>query len=247
MWDDAKQMNALAVTLAVTAALGLAAALVAYVVRQPVFGFGEVVVTTPLDRANAAHLEAVIRAELAGTFFTMDLARARDSLNRVPWVRDAGLRRQWPHRLENTIEEHAPLARYNEGEFVDTHGEVFAAQSRDELPLFLGPPSRAAEMAERYRAWSEALRPLALHIAEVRLSPRGGWRLTLAGEGSALTLELGREEADARVARFVSAYRQTIGALARSGTRVETVDLRYRSGYAVRVPAFREKNLKPAA
>jgi hypothetical protein len=49
------------------------------------------------------------------------------------------------------------------------------------------------------------------------------------------------------LARFINAYRQTIGALARSGTRVETVDLRYRNGYAVRVPAFREKNLKPAA
>jgi cell division protein FtsQ len=247
MWDDAKQMNALAVTLAVTAALGLVSALVAYVVRQPAFAFSEVVVTTPLNRANAAHLEAVIRAELTGTFFTMDLARARDALDRVPWVRDAGLRRQWPNRLLVTIEEHEPLARFNEGEFVDTQGEVFAAESRDELPLFLGPPARAAEMAGRYRAWSDALRPLSLDIAEVRLSPRGGWRVRVAGADSALTLELGREDADARLARFVSAYRQTIGALARSGTRVETVDLRYRNGYAVRVPAFREKNVKPVA
>jgi cell division protein FtsQ len=69
----------------------------------------------------------------------------------------------------------------------------------------------------------------------------------VVGGESALTLELGREDADARLARFITAYRQTIGALARSGTKVETVDLRYRNGYAVRVPAFREKNLKPAA
>jgi len=124
---------------------------------------------------------------------------------------------------------------------------VFAAQSREELPHFLGPAARAAEMVERYRAWSGALRPLSLEIAEVRLSPRGGWRLRVAGEGGALTLELGREEADTRLARFVAAYRQTIGALARAGTRVETVDLRYRNGYAVRVPAFREKTMKPAA
>jgi cell division protein FtsQ len=247
MWDDAKQMNALAATLAVLAALGLAAALVTYVVRQSAFAFGEVVVTTPLSRANGAHLEAVIRAELTGTFFTMDLVRARDALNRVPWVRDAGLRRQWPDRLEVTIEEHEPLARFNEAEFVDTRGEVFAADSRDELPRFLGPEARAGEMTERYRAWSEALRPLSLDLAELRLSPRGGWRVRVAGAGTGLTLELGREDADARLARFITAYRQTIGALARSGTRVDTVDLRYRNGYAVRVPAFREKNLKPAA
>jgi cell division protein FtsQ len=247
MWDDAKQMNALAVTLAVLAALGLGFALVTYVVRQSAFAFSEVVVTTPLQRANGAHLEAVIRAELTGTFFTMDLARARDAITRVPWVRDAGLRRQWPSRLEVTIEEHQPLARLNDGEFVNTRGEVFAAESRDELPRFQGPEIRAAEMTDHYRAWSAALRPLALDLAEVRLSPRGGWRVRVVGGESALTLELGREDADARLARFITAYRQTIGALARSGTKVETVDLRYRNGYAVRVPAFREKNLKPAA
>ena len=139
MWDDAKQMNALAVTLAVLAALGLAFALATYVVRLRAFAFDEVVVTTPLNRTNGAHLEAVIRAELAGTFFTMDLAGARNAITRVPWVRDAGLRRQWPNRLEVTIEEHEPLARFNEGGFVNTRGEVFEAESRDALPRLLGP------------------------------------------------------------------------------------------------------------
>ena len=81
----------------------------------------------------------------------------------------------------------------------------------------------------------------------MRLSPRGGWRLKAAGSDGALTLELGRDEPDARLARFVAAHRRTLGALARAGTRVETVDLRYRNGFAARVPAFREKNAKPAA
>ncbi len=246
MWDDAKQMNALAATLAALAVAGLLAALVTYAVRQSAFAFREVVVTTPLDRANGAHLEAVIRAELAGTFFTMDLARARRALAGVPWVRDAGLRRHWPDRLEVTIEEHTPLARFNDGEFVSARGEVFQAESRDELPRFAGPEARAGEMVERYRAWSEALRPLALGVGELRLSPRGGWRVQVVNAtGGSLALELGREDADARFARFVSAYRQTIATLERNGTRVDVVDLRYRNGYAVRVPAFRERGVKP--
>ncbi|HEY5861483.1 MAG TPA: cell division protein FtsQ/DivIB [Casimicrobiaceae bacterium] len=240
-------MNALSATLGLLALAGLVVALVTYVVRLPAFAFREVVVATPLTRASGAQLEATIRDDLAGTFFTMDLARSRVMLGRVPWVRDVALRRQWPNRLEITVEEHEPLARFNDGGFVNTRGEMFEAQARDELPRFLGPEARAREMADRYRAWSEALRPLALDVAEVHLSPRGGWRVRAVGSESALTLELGREDADARLARFIAAYRQTIGALARSGTRVETVDLRYRNGYAVRVPAFREKNQKPAA
>jgi cell division protein FtsQ len=241
MWDDARQMNALAITLAALALAGLAGSAIAYVVRLPAFAFHEVVVTTPLARASAAHLESVIRGELTGTFFTMDLAHARAALARVPWVRDAALRRQWPHRLEVTVEEHAPLARFNDGEFVSTRGEVFAAQSREDLPQFEGPEARAAEMADRYRAWSDALRPLALRVAEVRLSARGGWRLKAVGPDSTLTLELGRDDPDSRLARFIVAHRQTLAALTRAGTKVEVVDLRYRNGFAARIPGFREK------
>jgi cell division protein FtsQ len=246
MWDDAKQMNALAITLALLALVGLAASFVTWFVRQPAFAFREVVVTTPLHRANGAHLEAVIREELAGTFFTMDLARARAALATVPWVRVASLRRQWPHRLEVAVEEHEPLARLDESTLVGTRGEVFQAESREELPRFDGPEARAAEMVERYREWNAALQPLSLELTELSLSPRGGWRVKAVGASGPLTLELGRDEPDARLARFVGAHARTLAALARAGTRVDVVDLRYRNGFAVRVPGFREKNVKPS-
>jgi len=247
MWDDAKQMNALAITLATITFACLAWVAVTYVVRLPAFAFNEVVVATPLNRANGAQLESVIRDELAGTFFTMDLPRARATLKNVPWVRDVGLRRQWPHRLVVTVEEFEPLARWNEGTLVSAAGEVFTAESPDELPQLEGPDGRAGEVVARYASWSQALQPLALTLTRVRMSARGGWQLKAKGPDGPLTLELGREEPDARLARFVAAHGRTLGALARSGTRVETVDLRYRNGFAARVPGFREKNVKPGA
>ena len=170
MWDDAKQMNALAATLALLASLGLAAALVTHVVRQSAFAFSEVVVSTPLHRANAAHLEAVIRAELTGTFFTMDLARARDALNRVPWVRDAGLRRQWPNRLEVTIEEHEPLARFNDNGFVNTRGEVFSDTEPDTEPEpFITSRQHYEQLDEQKRKIADALNQLPPKCKEVFL------------------------------------------------------------------------------
>jgi len=247
MWDDVKQMNALAITLTVITVLGLAWVAVTWIVRQPSFAFREVVVTAPLLRANGAHLEAVIREELTGTFFTMDLERARNALNEVPWVRSVALRRQWPHRLEVTVDEHEPLARWNDASLVNTRGEVFTAQSRAELPQFNGPEGRAAEVAARYRTWFDTLQPVALTVTQVRLSPRGAWQLKTIGPAGPLTLELGRDEPDARLARFVAVHGRTLGALARAGTRIEAVDLRYRNGFAARIPGFREKSAKPAA
>lgn len=246
MWDDARQMNALALTLTLLAIAALVGAGVAWLVRQPVFALREVVVTGALERTNPANLEAVIRDDLVGTFFTMDMARARKSLAQIPWVRGVSLRRQWPRRLEVTVEEHVPFARWNDSALVNTHGEVFSAQWSATLPLFEGPEGRAADVTARYRAWSTDLRPLELDLSEVRMSPRGGWRLRATGAAGPLTLELGRDEADARLARFVAAHASTLAPLARAGTRVEAVDLRYRNGFAARVPAFREKNARPA-
>jgi cell division protein FtsQ len=247
MWDDAKQMNAVAATLAVLIAVALLWVGTAWAVRQPAFGLREVVVTNRLERASAAHLEAVIREELTGTFFTMDLDRARRALAQVPWVRNVALRRQWPHRLEVEVDEHLPFARWNDSSLVNTRGEVFSAEWKGELPQFEGPEGRAADMAAQYRAWSSRLESLSLAIRALQLSPRGGWQLRAAGPQGNLTVELGRDDPDARLARFVAVHSRTLGALARAGTRVDYVDLRYRNGFAARMPQFREKPGKPAA
>lgn len=241
MWDDPKQLNAIAAGLALIAVGALVVGGLTWLVRQPAFEFREVVVTTPPARASAAHLEAVIRDEFAGTFFTMNLDRARAALMQVPWVRRASLSRQWPQRLEVAIEEHQPLARWNADALVNGDGEIFTADYEGDLPQFEGADGRAAEVAARFAEWSAALAPLSLVVQEIRVSPRGGWRLRTTGVAGALDIELGRDDPGERLARFVAVYGRTIQALVRAGTHVDRVDLRYRNGFAAHVPGFRER------
>jgi cell division protein FtsQ len=241
MWDDAKQLNALAATLALVATVMLAAGVTAWLIRQPAFAFRDVVVRGNLAHVNPAHLEAVIRDELSGTFFTMNLERARASLVRVPWVRRVALRRLWPQRLEVTIDEHVPLARWNEQALVDVDGDVFAADYDGELPQFEGDGARSHDVVARYREWSEELAQLSYTVERLRLSPRGGWTVTARNDAGPLTMELGHDDAQARLEHFVGAYQRTLGVLARNGMRIEHVDLRYRNGFTARVPGFRER------
>ena len=202
----------------------------------------------PLEHVNAAHLEAVVRDELDGTFFTMNLDSARASLAKVPWVRSVALRRQWPQRLEVTIEEHVPFARWNDAALVDTFGDVFVAEYEGELPQFAGPDGRAAEVA---RALSRIERGAG--AARAHRESRSGCRRGAAGasrrkgDRGSIAIELGRDDPVARLTRFVAVYERTIGALARAGTRIDHVDLRYRNGFAARVPGFRERAQKKAA
>ena len=247
MWDDAKALSALAATLGGMALVAIAAAAVLWLARQPLFAIREVVVSTPLVRASAPHLEAVIRDELSGTFFTMDLEATRKAVGAVPWVRRVGVRRQWPHRLEIAIEEHQPLARWNDAGLIGVDGETFVATHPGPLPQFRGPDHYAGEVASRYAEWTATLAPLGYAVAELAVSARGAWRLRADGPPGPLVLELGRDDPSGRLARFVAAYGRTIGALARQGTRVDHVDLRYRNGFAARVPGLREAPAKSGA
>jgi cell division protein FtsQ len=247
MWDDPRQMNAISAAILVLAFAALSWSALSWLVRQPAFEFHKVVVRTHLLRADPVHLEAAIRDDLYGTFFTMDLDKSRAALARVPWVRKVAMRRQWPHALEITIEEHTPLARWNEAMLIDMQGELFKADYHGELPHFNGPDSYAANVTAQYREWSRALAPLGLTLQDVTMSARGGWRLRASGTSGPIAIELGRDEPGARLARFVATYRRTIGALARNGTRIEQVDLRYRNGFAARVPGFKERAPKKPA
>lgn len=242
MWDDAKALNALAVTLGSMAAVALVALLLHCASRHPAFAIREVVVTMPLARVSAPHLESVVREELGGTFFSMNLDAARTALATVPWVRSVAVRRQWPHRLEVAIEEYVPLARWGEGRLVDAHGATFAATHSGTLPRFDAPDSYATEVVQRYAQWQATLQPLGLAVAGIEVSPRGGWRVRAQRDaGAALVLELGHDDPPARLARFAGAYARTVGTLHRQGMAIEHVDLRYRNGFAARVPGFREQ------
>jgi cell division protein FtsQ len=245
MWDNPRQLNGLALLVALAALAMFAWGAVAWAVRQPVFALRQVVIEGRLVRANPAHIQAVIREELRGTFFTLRLPEARASLQRVPWVKSVSLRRQWPDRLQVMLVEHEPLARWTEGALVDTEGEVFAADFAGDLPQLAGPEGSAALVAARFREFGAVLGGRALAIAELTLSPRGGWQLRTAGKAP-LTIEVGRNEPGERLSRFVLYYARTVAALARAGTRTEYVDLRYRNGFAMRVPGFKEKPARKA-
>jgi len=236
LWDRPELLNPLASALYVVAAALAACAGALAVANLPAFLLREVHILEAPAHVTAGELEGLVKGELRGNFFTLDLAATRAAFERVTWVRRAAVRRHWPGRLEVALEEHVPLARWGERALVNTHGEVFEGAYEGELPLFDGPAGTAKEIAIQYQYFRRTLAEIGLAPAQLRVSPRRAWQVKLE---NGLTLELGREQIEARLARFVTAYGRTI---ARLGRRVDYVDLRYPNGFAVLVPELaREK------
>jgi cell division protein FtsQ len=210
-----------------------------WVVAQPWFALTTLEVKTPVAHVTEAQIRLVAERQVRGTFFTVDLERVRASLEKLPWVREARVERRWPDTLVVSLAEHAPLARWNDDALVSAAGQVFVAAVSERLPRLIGPEDSAEEVVAAYQRHEKALAPLGMRIEELKLTPRRAWRMRL---DTGMTLALGRDKTDARLARFVALYPRMFGA--RQGTDgatvaailPATVDLRYPDGFAVRMP-----------
>lgn len=224
-------------------ALGLLAyGAASWVVAQPWFALCSLEVKTPVAHVTEAQIRLVAERRVRGTFFTIDLESVRNSLEKLPWVREARVERRWPDTLVVSLTEHVPLARWNDNALINEMGEVFVAAVDQRLPRLSGPEDSSAEVVATFRRYQASLAPLGITIDELRLTPRRAWRLRL---DNGIQLALGREQTDARLARFVAMYPRLFGtqpanavaaASAHAPLKPIMVDLRYPDGFAVRMP-----------
>lgn len=251
MWDKPRSLNMVSgVLLGISLLLASFGAL-HYTLHLPVFPLRVLQLGAAPQRVDPAQIEAAARDAVSGNFFTVDLERARQAFEKLPWVRKVSVRRHFPWRLEVSLEEHEALAQWNGSMLVNTHGEVFAAEMPGKasraLPGFSGQPGTAAEVAQMYRMFGEQLAPLGREIAQISLSPRRAWQLRL---DDGMVLELGSGQPLQRLARFVAVYPYSLATLLQgqssnslsagkgkeareSWQTVKYVDLRYRNGFAV--------------
>jgi cell division protein FtsQ len=234
MWDNPRLLNAFAGALTALALVVFASAALLMLLRSPLFPLRAVELRGSLAHTTRAQVEEALRGRIDGNFFAVDLAEPRAALERLPWVRRVHVRRVWPDALEVTLEEHVAMARWGDTGLLNQQGELFAGRGVRDLPLLAGPVGTEAEVARRFRRYSELLAPLGAPLERLILSPRHAWQLRLA---DGLLIELGRDApndpVDARLARLVAVHAQTLGRIARNH---QYVDLRYPNGFALRVP-----------
>jgi cell division protein FtsQ len=241
MWDRPELLSRIANLLFALAGLLVAYGLVWFVVHQPVFALRAIEITGEARYVTRAQVEAIAKNEVKGTFFTLNLPHLRRAFEKLPWVREVKLRRRWPDRLEVSVVEHVPLARWGNAALVNTQGEVFHAAYDGKLPVFVGPPGTAKEIAIQYEFFRRHLAAIGAKPVTVQVTARRAWRVRLEG---GQTLILGRQDVEARLARYIGAHERTVGTLERS---IEYVDLRYANGFAVRIPGLKGEALPGAA
>ncbi|MFT0851957.1 cell division protein FtsQ/DivIB [Achromobacter sp. F4_2707] len=253
MFQDARLINFIANSLAVLAVCALLLGAVVWVAQRPYFAISSLRLQpaeaeTDLRFVTASSLSETIKDKLRGNFFFIDLDETRRLIETTPWVRHARVQRVWPDSLTIYIEEHQPLALWNENEMINTWGESFLAYAEElpddiVLPHLKGPEDSERLVVQRYAEVARWFAPLHLRVNELELSPRYAWEATLS-DGMRLTL--GRDPAAdiadphgrsgavpfaARIERFVEAWPKLAQSI--NGREIAHADLRYPNGFAI--------------
>ena len=140
------------------------------------------IVTGEFRQVSDGRVRNAVLPLVQNGFFAVDLARVREVLSKLPWVQRVEVRKRWPDRLEVSLVEYKPLARWGKDRMLSENGELFPAPMGlvSRLPLFEGPDSRAAELM----AFHSQAKPLflgsGLRVSIIRLSARGSWNLILS-------------------------------------------------------------------
>lgn len=239
MWRQIRLFDALT-TLCLTAALAMFAAAL-MIVWLRILPVERVTLTAPLVRVTNAEIAEALQGRLNGNFLTLSLSRICTSLEGLPWVRQASVRRVWSSQLAITLAEQNPVALWGASgrEWVNAEGEVFAAHLPvgaqsvpPDLPRLFGPPQTSAYLLQYYAESRQLLAQLSLTPVSLTFSERMALEMRLS---NGMVLKLGREEMDGvssmrRLRRFVAAYPRFVASRQQLPA---SVDLRYSNGFVL--------------
>ena len=178
-------------------------------------------------------IESLIKKSQSGSFFELDVNQTHQTVEAMPWVYRASVRKRWPSGLEIFVVEQQPVAIWNGDLLLNHKGDPFDAQishadlnSKITLPSLYGPGGSEQIALQGYHNMQSLLETSNLYIVEMFLSERFAWNVQL---NNGIKLNLGRTEFIDRLQRFVD----LLPLILQQEKQVDYVDLRYDTGLAV--------------
>lgn len=187
-----------------------------------------------LQRLSPQQVAAAAQLAPGARFFDVDVSAVRARVDRLPWVANASVTRRWPGRLEISITERQPIARWGKTGLLDARGQPFQPRAarlspsqRQALPQLNGSTQQADDVLAAWNALAPALAGTPLALAGLAENPRGSFK---AVTRSRIILHLGTPNPAARLKTIQTAV---LPALRGKFATVAAIDLRYTNGFAV--------------
>lgn len=176
-------------------------------------------------------LRPIIEPFAQTNLFLLDQKSLEEEVEFNPWVHSASLTSIWPDKVIVKIHEQKPIAFWGSDGMINEFGDVIdvdVPSQRGKLPMLYSPFDKGREMVQNYVKLRNWLKDFPVDVVAFTEDSRGSWQLKLA---NGLKVNIGRQEQERRLRRFVVGYRnQLVGQV----EKIDTVDLRYTNGFSVK-------------
>lgn len=206
----------------------------------------QVMITGEMPYTHKDDIAQVIESVSLANFFKVNVNEVQEIIQGLPWVYSVSVRKNWPNELNIYVVDQKPIALWNGDFLINKQGWAFQADKSRlniELPSFFGPEGSEKLALKNFHDLNKLLEYGELKIAELVLSERHAWHLTL---NNGVTLNLGREDRIERVQRFIDIYPEIIKHQ-KIDQQLNYVDLRYDTGLAVGWKSLNDNSKKKRA
>ncbi|WP_159714726.1 cell division protein FtsQ/DivIB [Blochmannia endosymbiont of Camponotus nipponensis] len=179
----------------------------------------------------------IVELGVLGTFITQDVNVIQKKIECLPWIQQVSVRKQWPDTLKINIVEYIPLAYWNDLQTMSTTGIIFSIPKEYQdnntklMPSLYGPEGSEHIVLANYYVFNEILKSINFPIKSVKMDRRYSWQLVFQNN---VHLKLGRNNIIERLYYFIKIYPILLHTINDNNKCIEYIDLRYRSGFAVR-------------
>lgn len=178
--------------------------------------------------------QAILSLGAPGTFMSQDVNIIQHQIERLPWIKQVSVRKQWPDELKIHLVEYVPVARWNDLHLVDADGISFSVPAshigKAAMPMLYGPEGSEKEVLAGYHSMSDVLKASQFTLKAASMTARRSWQLVTSDD---MRIELGRSDTMKRLNRFIELYPSLQQQGQSEHKRIDYVDLRYDSGAAV--------------
>lgn len=202
-----------------------------YLFNPGTFPIRQVRIEGEFKHLSTSSLQNLVRNEVRGGFFNIDVTAVRQALIAEPWVKDVSVHRIWPDSLQVFVTEQVAVAQWNNNGLLNRSGTLFEPEKSsfpENLPVLKGPEGTQEYMMSKYADLLEKLESLGLQVFVLELDNRRAWSFQTYNN---IRVVLGRENFDERVTRFVDLVTESLGG---KFNEIDVIDMRYPNGFAVR-------------
>jgi cell division protein FtsQ len=205
-----------------------------YIHQPQVLPIRTVKVEGQYQYVSADALKLTLLPYVQAGFFNINIPSAQNALLSIPGVKTASIRRVFPDTVKISITEQNAIARWAAGGLLADDGTVFTPRLVDfggfsNKPLFSGQTSDIPDLLNMYSQLNTLLAPYGLTITALSVDPTGDWQFKV---NTGFTVELGSQDMISRLQGFLLGYKALLAS--QPGNSIQSVDLRYRSGFAVK-------------